>query len=148
MPGLGATWGRDLGKPVVAMDSPSGRKPGNCVHIGAAEAPACGTGKLATYIRAFTEPKAFSQRRAWVFTEGVSRSQEDSPTSPRLGRFAWIRTFMAAIPDKKAFPECPSFVRGFIRPEYPQNRLLVFLFQAGPHFAIHHRGAMGGCFLG
>jgi tetratricopeptide (TPR) repeat protein len=115
MPGLGAL-GVSFG-PIVAMDSPSGRKPGSfhwastlwheMSHVYALE------------MTKFRVPR-------W-FTEGLA-VYEETAASPDWGDRLDPPTLIA-IRDKKLLP-VEKLDRGFIRPSYPQQ-VTVSYFQAG-----------------
>jgi cellulose synthase operon protein C len=115
MPGLGAL-GVTFGE-VVAMDSPSGRKPGDfnwgstlwheMSHV---------------YILSATNHRV----PRW-FTEGLA-VHEEGEVSPEWG-YQLTPEILVAIRDKKLLPVA-EMDRGFIFPEYP-SQVLVSYFQAG-----------------
>jgi tetratricopeptide (TPR) repeat protein len=115
MPGLGAL-GVTFGE-VVAMDSPSGRKPGDfnwgstlwheMSHV---------------YILSATNHRV----PRW-FTEGLA-VHEEGEASPEWG-YRLTPEILLAIRDKKLLPVA-EMDRGFIFPEYP-SQVLVSYFQAG-----------------
>jgi tetratricopeptide (TPR) repeat protein len=115
MPGLGAL-GVTFGT-VVAMDSPSGRKPGDfnwgstlwheMSHV---------------YILSATNHRV----PRW-FTEGLA-VHEEGEASPEWG-YRLTPEILLAIRDKKLLPVA-EMDRGFIFPEYP-SQVLVSYFQAG-----------------
>ena len=115
MPGLGAL-GVTFGE-VVAMDSPSGRKPGDfnwgstlwheMSHV---------------YIL-----QATNHRVPRWFTEGLAVHEEGSASPEWSNRLT--PEVVAAIRDKKLLPVA-DMDRGFIYPEYP-SQVIVSYFQAG-----------------
>lgn len=115
MPGLGAL-GVTFGY-VVAMDSPSGRKPGT-FHW----ASTLWHELSHVYVLAATNHRV----PRW-FTEGMA-VHEETATSPEWGdRLDPI--VVAAIRDKKVLPVA-RLDRGFVRPSYP-SQIVVSYFQAG-----------------
>ena len=115
MPGLGAL-GVTFGE-VIAMDSPSGRPPGE-FHW----ASTLWHEMSHVYILTATN---FRVPR-W-FTEGLA-VHEETQASPEWGDRI-TPDVVAAIRDKKLLPVA-ELDRGFIRPEYP-NQVLVSYYQAG-----------------
>jgi cellulose synthase operon protein C len=115
MPGLGAL-GVTFGL-VIAMDSPSGRPPGE-FHW----ASTLWHEMSHVYILTATN---FRVPR-W-FTEGLA-VHEETEVSPEWGD-RMTPDIVAAIQDKKLLPVA-EMDRGFIRPEYP-NQVIVSYYQAG-----------------
>jgi len=115
MPGLGAL-GVTFGD-VVAMDSPSGRKPGT-FHWG---------GTLWHELSHVFVLTATRQRVPRWFTEGLA-VHEESAASPDWGDRV-TPEILVAIRDKKLLP-VRELDRGFIRPSYP-GQIIVSYFQAG-----------------
>ena len=115
MPGLGAL-GVTFGE-VIAMDSPSGRPPGE-FHW----ASTLWHEMSHVYILTATN---FRVPR-W-FTEGLA-VHEETEASPEWGDRI-TPDVVAAIRDKKLLPVA-ELDRGFIRPEYP-NQVIVSYYQAG-----------------
>ena len=115
MPGLGAL-GVTFGT-VVAMDSPSGRKPG-AFHWAAT------LWHEMSHVYVLTATRHRVPR--W-FTEGVA-VHEESAIYPDWGDRLTPDIIMAAK-DKKLLPVA-ELDRGFIRPSYP-NQVIVSYFQAG-----------------
>ena len=115
MPGLGAL-GVTFGT-VVAMDSPSGRKPG-AFHWAAT------LWHEMSHVYVLTATRHRVPR--W-FTEGVA-VHEESAIYPDWGDRLTPDIIMAAK-DKKLLPVA-ELDRGFIRPNYP-NQVIVSYFQAG-----------------
>lgn len=115
MPGLGAL-GVTFGT-VVAMDSPSGRKPGS-FHW------ASTLWHELSHVFVLTATKHRVPR--W-FTEGMA-VHEETATSPDWGD-RLDPTVINAITSKKLLP-IAQLDRGFIRPTYP-NQVIVSYFQAG-----------------
>jgi tetratricopeptide (TPR) repeat protein len=115
LPGLGAL-GVTFGN-VVAMDSPSGRKPGS-FHW----ASTLWHELSHVYVLSATKHRV----PRW-FTEGMA-VHEETAASPdwgdRLDPYA-----IGAIKNKKLLP-IATLDRGFVRPEYPQQ-VIVSYFQAG-----------------
>jgi tetratricopeptide (TPR) repeat protein len=115
MPGLGAL-GVTFGT-VVAMDSPSGRRPGT-FHW------ASTLWHELSHVYVLT---ATNHRVPRWFTEGMA-VHEETATSPDWGdRLDPVA--IGAIRDKKLLPVA-QLDRGFIRPSYP-NQVVVSYFQAG-----------------
>jgi tetratricopeptide (TPR) repeat protein len=115
MPGLGAL-GVTFGS-VVAMDSPSGRRPGS-FHW------ASTLWHELSHVYVLT---ATNHRVPRWFTEGMA-VHEETATSPDWGdRLDPVA--IGAIRDKKLLP-IAQLDRGFIRPSYP-NQVIVSYFQAG-----------------
>jgi tetratricopeptide (TPR) repeat protein len=115
MPGLGAlgvTFGR-----VVAMDSPSGRKPGD-FNWGAT------LWHEMSHVFIITATEGRVPR--W-FTEGLAVHEEGERSSEWKNRIT--PDVLAAIRDKKLLPVA-SLDRGFVYPEYPAQ-VIVSYFQAG-----------------
>jgi tetratricopeptide (TPR) repeat protein len=115
MPGLGAL-GVTFGT-VVAMDSPSGRKPGAFHWAG-------------TLWHEMSHVYVLSATRHRVprwFTEGVA-VHEESAIYPEWGDRLTPDIIMA-VKDKKLLPVA-ELDRGFIRPNYP-NQVIVSYYQAG-----------------
>jgi cellulose synthase operon protein C len=115
MPGLGAL-GVTFGT-VVAMDSPSGRKPGD-FHW----ASTLWHELSHVYVLAAT-----SHRVPRWFTEGMA-VHEETAASPEWGD-RLSPDVIKAIKDKKLLP-VSELDRGFIRPSYP-SQVIVSYFQAG-----------------
>ena len=115
MPGLGAL-GVTFGE-VVAMDSPSGRPPGE-FHW------ASTLWHEISHVYILT---ATNFRVPRWFTEGLA-VHEETQASPEWGDRI-TPDVVAAIRDKKLLPVA-ELDRGFIRPEYP-NQVLVSYYQAG-----------------
>lgn len=115
MPGLGAL-GVTFGY-VVAMDSPSGRKPGT-FHW------ASTLWHELSHVYVLTATKHRVPR--W-FTEGMA-VHEETAASPDWGD-RLDPTVIKAIKDKKLLP-IAQLDRGFVRPTYP-NQVIVSYFQAG-----------------
>lgn len=115
MPGLGAL-GVTFGT-VVAMDSPSGRRPGS-FHW------ASTLWHELSHVYVLTATKHRVPR--W-FTEGMA-VHEETATSPDWGD-RLDPTVIGAIRDKKLLP-IAQLDRGFIRPSYP-NQVIVSYYQAG-----------------
>jgi len=115
MPGLGAS-GVTFGT-VVAMDSPSGRKPGT-FHWAAT------LWHEMSHVFVLTATRHRVPR--W-FTEGVA-VQEESAIYPDWGDRMTPEILMA-IKEKKLLPVA-ELDRGFIRPSYP-NQVIVSYFQGG-----------------
>ncbi len=115
MPGLGAL-GVTFGT-VVAMDSPSGRRPGS-FHW------ASTLWHELSHVYVLTATKHRVPR--W-FTEGMA-VHEETATSPDWGD-RLDPTVIGAINAKKLLP-IAQLDRGFIRPTYP-NQVIVSYFQAG-----------------
>ena len=116
MPGLGAL-GVTFGY-VVAMDSPSGRKPG---HL-----------PLGQHHVARVEPRVRAHRdRAIACRAGSPKAWRctKKPPSRRIGAIAWIPDVISAIKDKKLLP-IADLDRGFIHPTIP-GQVIVSYFQAG-----------------
>lgn len=117
MPGLGAL-GVTFGE-VVAMDSPSGRKPGD-FNWGAT------LWHEMSHVYILTMTKHRVPR--W-FTEGLAVHEESVAT----GRPEWANRLtpevVAAIRDKKLLP-IETLDRGFVSPEYPAQ-VIVSYWQAG-----------------
>jgi len=115
MPGLGAL-GVTFGE-VIAMDSPSGRPPGE-FHWGST------LWHEMSHVYVLT---ATNHRVPRWFTEGLA-VHEETQVSPEWGD-RMTPDIVAAIQDKKLLPVA-DLDRGFIRPEYP-NQVIVSYFQAG-----------------
>lgn len=115
MPGLGAL-GVTFGH-VVAMDSPSGRKPGT-FHWGSTLWHELSH----VYVLTMTNHRV----PRW-FTEGLA-VHEETAVSPEWGD-RLDPHILAAIRDKKLLP-LAELDRGFVRPSYP-NQVVVSYFQAG-----------------
>lgn len=115
LPGLGAL-GVTFGY-VVAMDSPSGRKPGS-FHW----ASTLWHELSHVYVLAATKHRV----PRW-FTEGMA-VHEETAVSPDWGD-RLDPTVIKAIQEKKLLPVA-DLDRGFIRPSYP-NQVVVSYFQAG-----------------
>ena len=115
MPGLGAL-GVTFGL-VIAMDSPSGRPPGE-FHW------ASTLWHEMSHVYILT---ATNFRVSRWFTEGLA-VHEETEVSPEWGDRI-TPDVVAAIRDKKLLPVA-ELDRGFIRPEYP-NQVIVSYYQAG-----------------
>jgi len=115
MPGLGAL-GVTFGL-VIAMDSPSGRPPGE-FHWGSTLWHEMSHVYILTATN-FRVPR-------W-FTEGLA-VHEETEVSPEWGD-RMTPDIVVAIRDKKLLPVA-DLDRGFIRPEYP-NQVIVSYYQAG-----------------
>ena len=115
MPGLGAL-GVTFGE-VVAMDSPSGRKPGDFEW-----ASTLWHEMSHVYILTATQHRV----PRW-FTEGLA-VHEESEASPEWGERVTPEV-LVALRDKKLLPVA-QLDRGFVRPEYPAQ-IVVSYFQAG-----------------
>jgi len=115
MPGLGAL-GVTFGE-VIAMDSPSGRPPGQ-FHWGST------LWHEMSHVYILT---ATNHRVPRWFTEGLA-VHEETEVSPEWGDRI-TPDIVVAIRDKKLLPVA-DLDRGFIRPEYP-NQVLVSYYQAG-----------------
>ena len=115
MPGLGAL-GVTFGE-VIAMDSPSARKPGD-FNWGAT------LWHEMSHVYVLTATKNHVPR--W-FTEGVA-VHEEGERSPEWGNRATPEVLIA-IKDKKLLPVL-KLDRGFVYPEYP-SQVVVSYFQAG-----------------
>jgi tetratricopeptide (TPR) repeat protein len=115
MPGLGAL-GVTFGE-VVAMDSPSGRPPGEFHWASTLRHEMSHVFILAA--TNFRVPR-------W-FTEGLA-VHEETEASPEWGD-RMTPDVVVAIRDKKLLPVA-DLDRGFIRPEYP-NQVIVSYYQAG-----------------
>ena len=115
MPGLGAL-GVTFGE-VVAMDSPSGRPPGE-FHWASTLRHEMSHVFILTATN-FRVPR-------W-FTEGLA-VHEETEVSPEWGD-RMTPDIVAAISQKKLLPVA-DLDRGFIRPEYP-NQVIVSYYQAG-----------------
>ena len=115
MPGLGAL-GVTFGE-VVAMDSPSARRPGD-FNWGAT------LWHEMSHVYTLTATKNHVPR--W-FTEGVA-VHEEGERSPEWGNRATPEVLIA-IRDKKLLPIL-KLDRGFVYPEYP-SQVVVSYFQAG-----------------
>ncbi len=115
MPGLGAL-GVTFGQ-VVAMDSPSGRKPGD-FNWGAT------LWHEMSHVFIIT---ATNQRVPRWFTEGLAVHEEGHHQPEWADRVT--PDVLAAIRDKKLLPVL-KLDRGFVFPEYPQQ-VIVSYFQAG-----------------
>jgi len=115
MPGLGAE-GVTFGE-VVAMDSPSARKPGD-FHWGAT------LWHEMSHVYILT---ATHNRVPRWFTEGLA-VHEEADVSPEWSSRV-TPDILVALRDKKLLPVA-QLDRGFVRPEYP-GQVLVTYFQAG-----------------
>lgn len=115
MPGLGAL-GVTFGE-VIAMDSPSGRPPGE-FHW------ASTLWHEMSHVYILT---ATNHRVPRWFTEGLA-VHEETEVSPEWGD-RMTPDIVAAIRDKKLLPVA-DLDRGFIRPEYPMQ-VIVSYYQAG-----------------
>jgi tetratricopeptide (TPR) repeat protein len=115
MPGLGAL-GVTFGE-VIAMDSPSGRPPGE-FHW------ASTLWHEMSHVYILT---ATNHRVPRWFTEGLA-VHEETEVSPEWGDRI-TPDVLVAIRDKKLLPVA-ELDRGFIRPEYP-NQVIVSYYQAG-----------------
>ncbi|MGD0126124.1 MAG: tetratricopeptide repeat protein [Terriglobia bacterium] len=115
MPGLGAE-GVTFGE-VVAMDSPSARKPGD-FHWGAT------LWHELSHVYIITATHSRVPR--W-FTEGLA-VHEEADVSPEWSSRV-TPDILVALRDKKLLPVA-QLDRGFVRPEYP-GQVLVSYFQAG-----------------
>src|ERR1019366_9869085 len=115
MPGLGAL-GVTFGE-VIAMDSPSGRPPGE-FHW------ASTLWHEMSHVYILT---ATNHRVPRWFTEGLA-VHEETEVSPEWGDRI-TPDVVAAIHEKKLLPVA-ELDRGFIRPEYP-NQVIVSYYQAG-----------------
>ena len=115
MPGLGAL-GVTFGK-VVAMDSPSGRQPGDFNW-------ASTLWHEMSHVYILT---ATNHRVPRWFTEGLA-VHEETQASPEWGD-PITPDIVAALRDKKLLPVA-DLDRGFIRPEYPAQ-VIVSYYQAG-----------------
>jgi tetratricopeptide (TPR) repeat protein len=115
MPGLGAL-GVTFGE-VVAMDSPSGRKPGE-FNWGAT------MWHEMSHVYILT---ATNHRVPRWFTEGLAVHEEGAAHAEWANRLT--PEVVAAIRDKKLLPVA-KMDRGFIFPEYP-SQVIVSYFQAG-----------------
>ena len=115
LPGLGAL-GVTFGH-TVAMDSPSGRKPGS-FHW----ASTMWHELSHVYVLAATKHRV----PRW-FTEGMA-VHEETAVSPEWGDRLDVEVLMA-IKDKKLLP-IAELDRGFVRPKYPAQ-VMVSYFQAG-----------------
>ncbi len=115
MPGLGAL-GVTFGE-VVAMDSPSGRKPGD-FNWGAT------LWHEMSHVYIIT---ATNQRVPRWFTEGLAVHEEGQRSPEWADRVT--PDVLLAIRDKKLLP-VTKLDRGFVFPEYPQQ-VIVSYFQAG-----------------
>ena len=115
MPGLGAL-GVTFGE-VVAMDSPSGRKPGD-FHW------ASTLWHEMSHVYILT---ATNHRVPRWFTEGLA-VHEETEADPEWGDRI-TPDILVAIHDKKLLPVA-ELDRGFVRPEYP-SQVIVSYFQAG-----------------
>ena len=115
MPGLGAL-GVTFGN-VVAMDSPSGRKPGDFHWASTLRHELSHVFILA----------ATNHRVARWFTEGLA-VHEETEASPEWGD-PITPEIMVALREKKLLPVA-DLDRGFVRPKYP-TQVLVSYFQAG-----------------
>ncbi|HEX4073960.1 MAG TPA: tetratricopeptide repeat protein [Candidatus Acidoferrales bacterium] len=115
MPGLGAL-GVTFGE-VVAMDSPSGRQPGDFNW-------ASTLWHEMSHVYILT---ATNHRVARWFTEGLA-VHEETQASPEWGD-PITPDIVAALRDKKLLPVA-DLDRGFIRPEYP-SQVIVSYYQAG-----------------
>lgn len=115
MPGLGAL-GVTFGE-VVAMDSPSGRKPGDFNW-------ASTLWHEMSHVYILT---ATNHRVARWFTEGLA-VHEETQASPEWGD-PITPDVIVALRDKKLLPVA-ELDRGFIRPEYP-SQVVVSYYQAG-----------------
>ena len=121
MPGLGAL-GVTFGE-VIAMDSPSGRPPGE-FHW------ASTLWHEMSHVYILT---ATNHRVPRWFTEGLA-VHEETEASPEWGD-RMTPDIVVAIRDKKLLPVA-ELDRGFIRPEYPNagHRLVL---SGGPHLRLH-----------
>ena len=121
MPGLGAL-GVTFGE-VVAMDSPSGRKPGD-FHW------ASTLWHEMSHVYILT---ATNHRVPRWFTEGLA-VHEETEADPEWGDRI-TPDILVAIHDKKLLPVA-ELDRGFVRPDLPEpgDRLL---FPGGPHLRLH-----------
>ena len=115
MPGLGAL-GVTFGE-VVAMDSPSGRPPGQFLW-------ASTLWHEMSHVYILT---ATNHRVPRWFTEGLA-VHEETEASPEWGDRI-TPDMVVAIQDKKLLPVA-DLDRGFIRPDYP-NQVMVSYYQAG-----------------
>jgi tetratricopeptide (TPR) repeat protein len=115
MPGLGAL-GVTFGE-VVAMDSPSGRKPGD-FHW------ASTLWHEMSHVYILT---ATNHRVPRWFTEGLA-VHEETEADPEWGDRV-TPDILVAIKNKKLLPVA-DLDRGFVRPDYP-NQVIVSYFQAG-----------------
>jgi tetratricopeptide (TPR) repeat protein len=115
MPGLGAL-GVTFGS-VVAMDSPSGRKPGDFHWASTLRHELSHVFILA----------ATNHRVPRWFTEGLA-VHEETQASPEWGD-PMTPDIVVALRDKKLLPVA-DLDRGFVRPKYPAQ-VLVSYFQAG-----------------
>ncbi|HWF39314.1 MAG TPA: tetratricopeptide repeat protein [Candidatus Acidoferrales bacterium] len=115
MPGLGAL-GVTFGE-VVAMDSPSGRKPGD-FHW------ASTLWHEMSHVYILT---ATNHRVPRWFTEGLA-VHEETAENPEWGDRI-TPDILVAIKNKKLLPVA-ELDRGFVRPDYP-NQVIVSYFQAG-----------------
>ena len=115
MPGLGAL-GVTFGQ-VVAMDSPSGRKPGDFNW-------ASTLWHEMSHVYILT---ATNHRVPRWFTEGLA-VHEETEASPEWGD-RMTPDIVVALKDKKLLPVA-DLDRGFIRPEY-QSQVIVSYYQAG-----------------
>jgi tetratricopeptide (TPR) repeat protein len=115
MPGLGAL-GVTFGE-VVAMDSPSGRKPGD-FNWGAT------LWHEMSHVYILTMTK---QRVPRWFTEGLAVHEEGNAAPEWANRVT--PDVLAAIRDKKLLP-IAKLDRGFVSPEYPAQ-VIVSYYQAG-----------------
>ena len=115
MPGLGAL-GVTFGE-VVAMDSPSGRKPGD-FNWGAT------LWHEMSHVYILTATQGRVPR--W-FTEGLAVHEEGERSAAWSNRVT--PEVLAAIRDKKLLPVA-KLDRGFVYPEYP-SQVIVSYFQAG-----------------
>ena len=115
MPGLGAL-GVTFGN-VVAMDSPSGRKPGDFHWASTMRHELSHVFILA----------ATNHRVARWFTEGLA-VHEETQASPEWGD-PMTPDIVVALREKKLLP-IADLDRGFVRPKYP-TQVLVSYFQAG-----------------
>jgi tetratricopeptide (TPR) repeat protein len=115
MPGLGAL-GVTFGN-VVAMDSPSGRKPGDFHWASTLRHELSHVFILA----------ATNHRVARWFTEGLA-VHEETEASPEWGD-PITPDIVVALRDKKLLP-IADLDRGFVRPKYP-TQVLVSYFEAG-----------------
>jgi cellulose synthase operon protein C len=115
MPGLGAL-GVTFGE-VVAMDSPSGRKPGE-FHWAATLRHEMSHVFILTATN-HRVPRWFTEGLA-VHEQTVASSEWGDPMTPDI---------LLALRDKKLLPVA-DLDRGFVRPEYP-SQVLVSYFQAG-----------------
>ena len=115
MPGLGAL-GVTFGE-VIAMDSPSGRKPGE-FHWASTLRHEMSHAYILT---------ATNHRVPRWFTEGLA-VHEETQASPEWGD-AITSEIIVALRDKKLLPVA-DLDRGFIRPQYPAQ-VIVSYYQAG-----------------